>query len=128
MQLPPDYTASYIDRGYFFEDAPGQYIGLPFIRTANDDRNNIAAEFLRFQVNKPVTVYVCYSENAVTGPDWLENNFVMTADQISRTYHTWNVWRAEYPAGDIILGGNTAQGLVADGSIGMYVVIIEETP
>ena len=125
LQLPPDYTPTYIDRSYGFTEAPDPYIGLPFIRTANADRNNRADEFLTFHVNKPVILYVCYSENAVTGPNWLENNFINTGDQISRTYHTWNVWRGEYPAGDITLGGNLAQGVTGDG-ISMYVVLIEE--
>ena len=127
LQLPPDTTPSYIDRSYWFSDAPANYVGLPFIRTANADRNNRSEEFLRFQVNKPVRVYVCYSTAALSGPDWLESNFVMTADQISRTYHTWNVWEAEYPAGEVVLGGNMAPGAVSNGSVvGMYVVIIQE--
>jgi PKD repeat protein len=125
LQLPPDNTAAYIDRSYWFTEAPNQYVGLPFIRTANIDRNNRDESFLTFSVNKPVNVYVLYSANATTGPDWLENNFINTGDQISRVYHTWNVWRAEYPAGDITLGGNLAAGAAGD-TLGMYVVVIEE--
>ena len=39
-------------------------------------------------------MYICYSADAQTGPDWLENNFTPTGEQITRNYHTWNVWQS----------------------------------
>ena len=75
LLLPPDYTACYTDRLYSFSDAPEYYVGLPFIRTAIRDKNNSSEEFLTFNVNKPVTLYVCYSASASSYPEWLLNNF-----------------------------------------------------
>jgi len=44
-----------------------------------------------------------------------------------RLYQTWDVWEAEYPPGQITLGGNVAAGALPlpGTSLGMYVVIIE---
>ena len=39
---------------------------------------------------------------------------------------TWDVWENDYPAGEITLGGNAAEGFSSDVNIIMYVVIIEE--
>jgi len=127
LRLPPDYTRCYLDRNYAFLTAPERYVGLPFIRPANADMYDTSDEFLTFEVNKPVTVYVLYSVNAVTPPDWLTGRFTANGDQITRTYHTWNVWEADYEAGEIILGGNRAAGVETGGAtVGMYVVVVEE--
>jgi len=128
LNLPPANTAAHIDRAYWFTNAPAYYIGLPFIRTATSDRSNRSSSFLTFQVNKPVTVYVCYSASAASVPDWLSGNFVPTGEQISRLYHTWNVWKREYPAGTVTLGGNLAAPAapLSGQVIAMYIVIIEE--
>ena len=127
VALPPTYTATYIDRGYWFMSVPSQYLGLSFIRTAVADARNTSASFLTFNVNKPVTLYVLYSASVVTGPNWLTANFTPTGEQATRNYHTWNVWRSNTPlSGNITLGGNMATGLVSPTAPGMYVVVIEE--
>jgi len=126
LELPPDYTPSYIDRGYWFTSAPAHYVGLPFIRTANNDRNLTDEDFLAFTVNKPVFLYVLYSASAASPPDWLTGGFVQTGEQVTRLYHTWNVWEAEAGPGEINLGANLASGADTGGaSVAMYVVVIE---
>jgi len=128
LTLPPENTTCFIDRGYVFTEAPEQYIGLPFIRTANRDEEDTSDEFLTFHVNKPVNVYVSYdSDDASSLPLWLGDNFIDTGDIIRRD-RPWHVWQAEYGPGQITLGGNHAQGTVRmpGREINMYVVIIEE--
>ncbi len=121
-------TNPYMDRAYPFTAAGEHYIGLPVVQTANRDRYEDSEDYCTFEVNKPVWVYVLYSTEAETAPDWLELNFTKTNDQISRRYHTWNVWKRQYPAGVVTLGGNEAPGLVIQegGSIGMFSVVLEE--
>jgi hypothetical protein len=111
LTLPNDYVACYIDRNYSFLTAPAQYVGLPYIRTANGDMRDTSDAFLTFEVNRPVTLYLLYSTSAVTPPDWVTSGFTPTGDQITRQYQTWDVWAADYAAGEIVLGGNRAAGV-----------------
>ena len=129
VQLPPNYTATYIDRGYWFMSVPAQYVGLPFIRTAAADRNNRSDAFLTFNVNKPVTLYVLYSADAVTGPNWLEANFTPTGEQVTRNYHTFTVWQQQHaPLGQHHPRRKPGRRCCCHPGtlLGMYVVIIEE--
>ncbi len=125
VQLPPDTTYTYIDDIYmWFTAAPEQYIGLPFIRTAQNDRRVYAEEFLTFQVSQPVVVYVCHSTQVST-PAWLSDNFSLNGDQVTIRGQAFEVWQREYPAGEIVLGGNRAVGETS-GPGAMYSVIIAE--
>ncbi len=125
VQLPPDTTYTYIDDIYmWFTNVPEQYIGLPFIKTAQNDKRVYAEEFLSFQVNQPVVVYVCHSTQ-ISAPAWLSDNFSLNGDQITIGGQAFEVWQREYPAGEIVLGGNRAVGETS-GSGAMYSVIIAE--
>ena len=66
----PQTTIKY-QHGIPLLKATERLVGLAFIRTANDDRKNTDAAFLIFNVNRPVNVYIFYSDSATTGPDWL---------------------------------------------------------
>jgi hypothetical protein len=73
----PQTTIKY-QHGIPLLKATERLVGLAFIRTANDDRKNTDAAFLTFNVNRPVNVYIFYSDSATTGPDWLTGAFTPT--------------------------------------------------
>ena len=120
----PQTTIKY-QHGIPLLKATERLVGLAFIRTANDDRKNTDAAFLIFNVNRPVNVYIFYSDSATTGPDWLIGASTphLRAGQTPLS-HLERV-QAEFAAGDITLGGNLADGVVGT-SLGMYVVVVEE--
>lgn len=121
-----DSVPVYIDRTSWFTEVPQKYLGLPFIRTANEDRGNTNANFLTFTIDRNATLYVCYSASAQSVPNWLSSQFANTGETLSRLYHTWNVWQGKFPTGSVTLGGNMATGASGDG-LGMYIVMVGPT-
>lgn len=123
---------SYTDRDYTFIDIPGFLVGATYIMTANEDKFSTDSEFLSFDVNLPVSVYIGYSVEYPMRPDWLLSEF----RRVSGSYNMYNpdpnpnVWHTltkelylrDYPPGRVILGGNRNPNDSYNG--GMYTVII----
>jgi hypothetical protein len=104
----------YIDRGYTFSTVPPEYLGLLYLRTANDDKAGTGASFITFSVNQPVTVYVGYASASV--PSWL-SGWTNTGDQLVTTDRTLYVFEKDFSAGAVALGGNEA-------APSMYTVVV----
>lgn len=97
----------YVDRNYVFTHVPAALEGQEFIRTANDDKDVTADDFLTFTLTRDAIVYVLYDMRSITLPEWLADNswemtnsFVVTDDIIRRVY------QKAFQAGEITLGGN----------------------
>jgi hypothetical protein len=108
----------YIDREYVFSKLPAKYLGLFYLQTANDDKNMVGNDFITFQVNQDVTVYVAYA-NASTDdqPSWLAE-WTDTGDEIVTTDRDFGVLAKDFPAGTVSLGGN-------EGGSSMYTVLVK---
>ncbi len=111
----------YGDRTDTFSTIPTQYLGLTYIRTANDDALSTGADLLSFTVNQTCEVYILHDDSITTKPSWLTADFTDTGDNVATTAGTFSVYKAIVSAGTIVLGGNTADGL---GSGDMYSVLI----
>jgi hypothetical protein len=112
----------YIDRTYKFTSVPASYNGLNYIKTATDDRYDTRSNFLQFDVNQDVTVYVAYDDRISTKPSWL-SSFTDTGDNLVRDGSvTFSIYARTYPAGHVSLGGNS---IPSGGGGGMYVVIVQ---
>jgi hypothetical protein len=99
---------AYVDRNYVFTHIPSVLEGQEFIRTANDDKDVTADDFLTFTLTRDAIVYVLYDMRSITLPEWLAddsweitNSFVVTDDVIRRVY------QKAFPAGEVTLGGNS---------------------
>ncbi|NOY71761.1 MAG: Ig-like domain-containing protein [Gammaproteobacteria bacterium] len=117
----------YIDRDFIYTAIPERFRYLKYLRTANNDKMGAAEDFLSFDVNQAVTVYVAYDERYPQQPEWLQS-WVKTEDALKTTDVESNpagvslaLYRKEYEAGTIILGGNEAEH-EEDNS--MYTVIV----
>lgn len=95
----------FIDRDFTFDDIPNAYEGLDFLRTANGDKFVSSDAAISFEVAQPVTVYVAYDSRVPVLPSWL-SNWIDTGDEWSGTGVQTNVYRRDFPAGRIDLGGN----------------------
>ena len=98
---------AYTDREYTFTNIPAVLEGQELIRTANDDKDVTADDFLTFTLTSDAIVYVLYDMRSITLPEWLAdgswemtNNFVVTDDVIRRVY------KKAFRAGEVTLGGN----------------------
>ncbi len=118
----------YSDRGYTYSDAPAALIGMYYVQTANNDREHLEGDFwLNVDVNRPVRVYVAYSDAYGIKPGWLQS-FADTGwdlrfvDALGRTV-TLSVYVQHFPAGRITLGANTPAGSETHT---MYTVFVTE--
>ncbi len=107
----------YIDRGYAFTRIPNQFLGLDYLRTANNDKANPAG--VSFDVNIPVTVFVFYDVR-ISVPAWLSSwtNTGLTAE--TDTPDLFIIYSKDFPAGNISLGNNNGAGF------SMYSVIVSQ--
>ncbi len=112
----------YIDRTYTFSAAPAAYVGLQYLRTANDDKGSTGSSFISFDVSKSVTVYVGHDDRFTTKPSWLSGWTNTGADLVSGG-GTFSLFAKDFAAGKVTLGGNTADGVAANS---MYTVVVKE--
>ncbi|MBI2049589.1 LamG domain-containing protein [Candidatus Roizmanbacteria bacterium] len=114
----------YTDRTYTYTSyIPATLLGKTYIKTANNDKYDKKSDFLSFNVNRNVKVYVAYDARAKSLPTWLsswtnENEFIGTTDV------SHDLYSKTFPAGTIILGGNLAPE--ANGAESTYTVIVAE--
>jgi chitodextrinase len=106
----------YIDRSYTYTDVPAAYQGLKVLQTANDDKGSTGSAFLSFTVDQPVTVYVAYGSRASSLPAWLQG-WQATGDRLLTTDVPHDLYKKEFAAGVVTLGGNGGAG-------SMYTVLI----
>jgi len=110
----------YIDRTYIFTSV-GAYNGEKYIRTANSDKKASNVDFLSFDVNMDVTVYVVFDTRATSLPVWL-SSWTNTGNTITTSDVGRKVYSKQFSAGNVVLGGNSASGMV--GASSMYNPII----
>lgn len=117
----------YIDRGYMLMNVPDDKEKLLWLKTANSDRWRTDDDFLSFQVETNVKIYIGYDSRALTVPYWLEENFKKTnkAVGVSDLSHEFEIWEQTCASGKVVLGGNMASG--ANGAKAMYVVMFEKS-
>jgi lysophospholipase L1-like esterase len=97
-----------------------------WIMTPNADRDTAATNYLRFAVDRPVTLYVAYDASANTLPSWMGGFQQVVGSTLATTNPaapTLELYRKTYPAGAITLGGN--EGLIS-GARANYVVVVVE--
>ena len=107
----------FTDRTGVLTDMPSRYIGLARILTPKDDRTSSGEAFLSFDVNVPTTVYLAHDDSIHNKPAWL-----MTWEDTGTDLYDRSVYTKTFPAGNVTLGGNTADG-IDTGS--MYFVFFE---
>jgi hypothetical protein len=120
----------YVDELFTLTSIPsGLLTDGRWIMTANNDKGNTATEYLSFDVDRNVTVYVAYdSDPSVIRPDWLTSGgFVFTGFQLGTSnpaVPTMDLYSKDYLSGEhVILGGNQADG--ATGAANYIVIVIE---
>jgi hypothetical protein len=113
--------AQYIDRAYTFTAVGVPYAGLPYLKTANDDKGSTGSTFITFDVNQAVTVYVAHDDRFAAKPAWMDLGFTDVGDDLASGAGTFSLWAKDFAAGTVTLGGNTPDG-VAQNS--MYSVVV----
>jgi len=131
--LEADGDPYYVDETYSLTSIPALLDGGIWISTANADKVNSRGDYLTFNVDRNVDVYIAYDPAATVLPGWM-SGFTDTFQTVSVTdpgastlklYHKTYVYGVDTPIdGTIQLGGNLASG--ASGANRNYLVIVKE--
>ncbi len=117
----------YEDRDFAVDRLPYIFDGMPTIQTTNEDKGNEDSHYLRFRLTQPAMVYVAHESTAKKLPDWLgafkpANIQIDVYDEFALIARSMTVYGKHFPAGEVVLGGNMAQGYV--GNIILHYLIV----
>jgi lysophospholipase L1-like esterase len=116
----------YIDLAFTLTNVPAELDGGIWIQTANAHRGNTRTNYLTFDLDRAVDVYVAFDTAPSAVPSWL-NSYTDTGRSlgVSAPGGRLRLLRRSYPAGSTVqLGGASAPGVI--GSVTRnYVVIVQ---
>jgi putative heme-binding domain-containing protein len=98
------------DRSYRFRSVPAELMGADMIRTANNDEGVQGTDWLRFELVVPATVVVGLDERTAVVPSWLERDYDPMPELLEADHWRMRLYRRSFPAGPVVLGGNTEDG------------------
>ncbi|MEY3173991.1 MAG: hypothetical protein RLZZ436_1905 [Planctomycetota bacterium] len=110
------------DRYYKFRTVPAELVGADLIRTANDDDGAQGDDWLQFELLVPATVIVGLDERTKEVPSWLTRGYEPLQEQLGADHWQMRLFRRNFPAGPVSLGGNTENG--QPGGKSHYTVIL----
>lgn len=106
----------YIDRNYTYTDVPTPYIGMTYLRTANDHKNESGSGFVQFPLDADSRLYIGFDIRSTPIPDWLQN-WTNTGDSLEATHTTLGLYYKDFGVGTVRLDGNALGN-------SMYVVLV----
>ena len=116
-------VAVYGDRDYTYTEIPEALAGSTQVRTHNDDKAGREAEFLRFEINLPATLYLAY-DGRTRPPGALVNGMEKTDMHVTMSNgEKFAIYRSAVAAGEVVLGGNKRGG---SGGESMYHVFLSK--
>lgn len=119
----------YTDRDYHITSIPTELRGLPFLQTCNQHGDHTSgSEWLSMKSDSEVTVLVGVDVRVNAPLAWMkigeQDGFQDTGLELVTTDPTFRIYRKQYPAGPIVLGGSKNDPRTDSGR-GMYVVIFD---
>ena len=117
----------YTDSGTTVMRFPEELTGAAYLQTANADSNSTGDNFLRFDIPTASEVFVAHDIKVRNRPAWLTDRFEQIEKRFLRsTAQSYTLWKANFPAGTVTLGGNTRDGKVIEPL--NYIVFIKPLP
>lgn len=114
----------YVDRNYTLTAIPSILSGGVWVMTAGNDAGNTSSDYIRFDVDRSVSVYIAYDAGASTLPVWMSSytDTGLTVNTTNPMATVLNLYRRDFNDESITLGGNHADGAV--GADSNYIVIV----
>ena len=94
------------DRKFTYSNVPAELSGSTIIQTANNDKSLKSSDLISFSINIPAEVYIALDKRNAA-PEWLSSKFTKTALEVKLSDNKgFSLYKAEFPAGKVTLGGN----------------------
>jgi hypothetical protein len=119
-------TLAYTDRDYYLLDLAPSLVGGWLVQGPNNDKGVTVAKYLKFALDRPGVVSVCYSGLARSLPSWLtDGSWTRTSDACAVTDGAVPrvVFRKPI-SGSITLGGNCEAPANCQSRYSDYLVIV----
>ena len=118
----------YIDRTYFLTQLPPAVAGVQLILTKNNDKGITSENHLSFSINLAAEIWIGYDNSISSLPNWLTQGWENTslnvlADHSPAASPTYNLYKKSFNAGQIVLGGNAAQGAGSEASTANHYIV-----
>ena len=125
--FPPGYewdqlevgAEAYVDRSFEFLSVPGDYRGLSFLKTANDDKFVSAPDAIVFELNRAADVLIAFDSRVEVLPTWLASWQDTGQTIVVSNTRSHRLLRQQFEPGVVSLGGNEV-------GMRMYVVIVDD--
>lgn len=119
----------YADQDTVISKIPVELSGLPAVVTAYADRDSVSEDLVRLHLTAPSRVYIAYTMSALNTPSWMAN-FHPVDERMIEINDDWygarrlQLYSQDFPAGEVILGGNAAAG--SKGRLdSTYLIVVE---
>ncbi len=115
------------DTSHTLSTIPALLQGGRWLVVNNADYTNSSSNYLTFDTDRAVDVYVAYDGGASSRPAWM-NGFTDTGQNITTSHPSapsYDVFVRSYPAGAVTLGGASASG-AAGVNANMIVIVVED--
>jgi hypothetical protein len=112
----------YTDRDYTLTNMPDYLVGLTWIRTANNDKQNPDLE-VSFKIDVEAYVYILWIARDPAEHDWLQDNYtLLEGDEVGSTDEALKVFKSNDPfaAGEV-------KTYAANTGAGLYIIVLEAT-
>lgn len=103
------------DRTYLINSLPSAYLGLDWIRPANDSKSYNSDPLVTFNVTSYATVYVLSDDRITSKPGWM-SGWVDTGDNLidnESTAVTYSIFKKDFAANSLVSLGNNNGGSTA---------------
>lgn len=112
----------YTDREYTLTGIPDYLLGLTWIRTANNDKQNAALE-VSFKMDKDAYFYILWIARDPAQQEWFQKDYTKIEGEVGSTDEPLAVYKSKntFSAGEV----KTYQ---ANTGAGMYLIVLEAIP
>ncbi|MER2598804.1 MAG: hypothetical protein ABTQ73_04745 [Caldilineales bacterium] len=97
----------YQDRDYRFRELPASVLGANYFLFSNSTMEQTRERHLHFRLLIPATLYVAIDAQAVALPGWMAD-WQRLDEQVLTDDIPLQLYRKDFPAGEVVLGGNWA--------------------
>ena len=110
----------YVDRDYQVDSIPHELASALWLKTANNDKFSTGDDFLQFDINRKIDLYVGYDERLTALPNWLASWDTTDLEIRIKSGETYRVFHTTADSGRVVLGGNYGTD-----NCNMYLVLLQ---
>ena len=119
----------YTDRHYHITGIPEPFLGLPFLRTANNDDRSVSKNLVSFVTDSEVDVYLGLDARVPKPMSWMRvgqpGGFQPTDIVLQTTDPRFKFYRKTFPAGKVVFGGGMDHA--RESGRGHYIAVFDRT-